>query len=79
MDRDRSDTRHDKGVQVINSKRRDKFPLLGVIPAVITPLHKNGKIHEKLLEKQVAYLSDAGVHGFLINGTSGEGPLLSRE
>jgi 4-hydroxy-tetrahydrodipicolinate synthase len=52
---------------------------LGIIPAIITPIHKDGRIHERLLEKQVAYLSDAGVHGFLINGTTGEGPLLSRE
>jgi 4-hydroxy-tetrahydrodipicolinate synthase len=64
---------------VTHSKKRDKSSLLGVIPAVITTTHKDGKIHEKLLEKQVAYLSDAGVHGFLINGTTGEGPLLSRE
>jgi 4-hydroxy-tetrahydrodipicolinate synthase len=64
---------------VIHSKKRDKSLLLGVIPAVITPIHKDGQIHERLLEKQVAYLSDAGVHGFLINGTTGEGPLLSRE
>ena len=32
-----------------------------------------------MLEKHITYLSDAGVHGFLINGTTGEGPLLSRE
>ena len=70
---------YDKGVQVIHAKERDKSLPSGVIPAVITPIHKDGKIHEKLLEKQVAYLSDAGVHGFLINGTTGEGPLLSRE
>jgi 4-hydroxy-tetrahydrodipicolinate synthase len=70
---------YDKGVQVIHSKEREKSLLSGVIPAVITPIHKDGKIHEKLLEKQVAYLSDAGVHGFLINGTTGEGAFLSRE
>jgi 4-hydroxy-tetrahydrodipicolinate synthase len=64
---------------VIHSKERDKSLPLGIIPAVITPIHKDGKIHEKLLEKQVAYLSDAGVHGFLINGTTGEGAFLSRE
>ena len=64
---------------MIHAKERDKSLLLGVIPAVITPIHKDGKIYEKLLEKQVAYLSDAGVHGFLINGTTGEGAFLSRE
>jgi 4-hydroxy-tetrahydrodipicolinate synthase len=63
---------------VIHSKEREKS-LSGVIPAVITPIHQDGKIHERLLEKQVAYLSSAGVHGFLINGTTGEGAFLSRE
>jgi 4-hydroxy-tetrahydrodipicolinate synthase len=67
------------GAKVIHSKKRGKPLLSGVIPAVITPIHKDGKIHEKLLEKQVAYLSHAGVHGFLINGTTGEGAFLSRK
>jgi 4-hydroxy-tetrahydrodipicolinate synthase len=70
---------YNEGVRVIHSKKKDKSLLLGVIPAIITPTHKDGKIHERLLEKQVAYLSDAGVHGFLINGTTGEGAFLSRE
>jgi dihydrodipicolinate synthase/N-acetylneuraminate lyase len=42
-------------------------------------MHKDGQVHEGLLKKQAAYLSHAGVHGFMINGTTGEGPLLSRE
>ena len=53
--------------------------LKGIIPAVITPMRKDGTVHEALLEKQVTYLSRAGVHGFLINGTTGEGPFLSRD
>jgi 4-hydroxy-tetrahydrodipicolinate synthase len=53
--------------------------LKGIIPALITPMHKDGTIHEAFLEKQVSYLSKAGVHGFLINGTTGEGPFLSRD
>lgn len=64
---------------MVHPKKSGKSPLLGVIPAVITPMRKDGQVHEGLLEKQVAYLSHAGVHGFLINGTTGEGPLLSRE
>jgi len=42
-------------------------------------MRKDGTVHEALLEKQVTYLSKAGVHGFLINGTTGEGPFLSRD
>jgi len=63
----------------MSSKKNKNTILRGLIPAIITPLHENGKIHERLFEKQVAYLSNAGVHGFLINGTTGEGPFLSRE
>lgn len=51
--------------------------LTGVIPALITPLSAQGKLDLALLEKQVAYLSAAGVHGFFVNGTTGEGPCLT--
>jgi len=53
--------------------------LEGIIPAVITPLEENGKIDFKLLEKQVSYLSSAGVHGFMVNGTTSEGPYLTTQ
>ena len=49
----------------------------GIIPALITPLEENGTIDFASLEKQVAYLSSAGVHGFFVNGTTGEGPYLT--
>ena len=51
--------------------------LQGIIPALITPLEKSGKIDFTLLEKQVSYLSSAGVHGFFIGGTTSEGPYLT--
>ncbi|NOY09681.1 MAG: dihydrodipicolinate synthase family protein [Spirochaetes bacterium] len=51
--------------------------LKGIVPAVITPLKSSGAIDEKLFAKQVQYLSDSGVDGFFINGTTGDGPLLS--
>ncbi len=53
--------------------------LEGFIPAVVTPLKENGRIDEKLFAKQIAYLADAGVDGFFINGTTGDGPLLSKD
>jgi 4-hydroxy-tetrahydrodipicolinate synthase len=64
---------------MMSPKKKEKTILHGVIPAIITPIHEDGKLHEKLLEKQASYLSKAGVHGFLVNGTTGEGPFLSRE
>ncbi len=63
-------------MRLAKKKRRE---LCGVIPAVITPLRKDGTIHQELLERHVSYLSEAGAHGFLVNGTTGEGPFLSKE
>ena len=51
--------------------------LVGVIPALILTLEESGKINFKSLEKQVNYLSCAGVDGVFINGTTGEGAWLS--
>jgi 4-hydroxy-tetrahydrodipicolinate synthase len=53
--------------------------LKGVIPAIITPMNEKGKIDYDLLEKQSAYLSETGVHGFLIGGTTAEGAYLSTD
>jgi len=52
--------------------------LRGVIPALITPMKKDGSVDFASMEKNVAYLSAAGVHGFFVNGTTSEGPILSR-
>ena len=51
--------------------------LKGVIPALILPLHENGRIHFKFLEKQVRYLISEGVNGLFVNGTTGEGAWLT--
>jgi 4-hydroxy-tetrahydrodipicolinate synthase len=56
-------------------KEKERFK--GVIPAVITPLNEAGGIDFALLEKQVAYLAEAGVHGFFVGGTTAEGAYLS--
>jgi len=53
--------------------------LHGVIPAVITPMDLRGHIDTAALERQVAYLSEAGVHGFFVGGTTAEGAFLSTE
>lgn len=59
----------------ITSKKR----LEGVIPALILPVEENGKMNFNFLEKQVNYLSSAGVDGVFINGTTGEGAWLTLE
>jgi len=56
-----------------------KKKLEGIIPALILPLEENGKINFNFLEKQVSYLSSAGVDGVFINGTTGEGAWLTME
>ena len=53
--------------------------LRGVMPAILTPMDESGDIDLRLLEKQVGYLSDAGVHGFAVGGTNGEGAYLSTD
>ncbi len=55
-----------------------KKELGGVIPALITPMNENGKVDFDLLSQQAQFLSDAGVHGFFVNGTTAEGPILTR-
>jgi len=61
-------------IDITNKKR-----LEGVIPALILPVNKEGKINFILLEKQVAYLILAGVNGLFINGTTGEGAWLTTD
>jgi 4-hydroxy-tetrahydrodipicolinate synthase len=63
----------------MSREKKTEVVLKGIIPAVVTPMRKDGTLHEVLLKKQVTYLAKAGVHGFLVNGTTGEGPFLRRD
>jgi 4-hydroxy-tetrahydrodipicolinate synthase len=45
----------------------------------MTPLKADGSVDMAALEKQMGYLSDAGVHGFFIGGTTAEGAYLTAE
>lgn len=51
-------------------------PVEGVYPALVTPLTNSGSLNEAALEKLVEFHVAAGVDGFYIGGTSGEGLLL---
>ncbi len=55
------------------------FTPRGVLPAMITPLTKKGKVNEKALRKLVEYLIKGGVHGIFAIGTTGEFYALSDE
>ncbi|MCW9705286.1 dihydrodipicolinate synthase family protein [Fodinibius salsisoli] len=49
----------------------------GIIPPMVTPLQKNGKLDVRGLEKLLNHLIEGGVNGLFILGTTGEGPSLS--
>ena len=51
--------------------------LHGVIPAIITPMKDDGSLDEDALAVQTAYLSEAGVDGFFVGGTTAEGSHLT--
>lgn len=46
--------------------------LSGVMPALVTPFGKDGKIDFKAMEKLMHHLRDAGVTGWVPNGSTGE-------
>jgi len=62
---------------MINIKENKR--LEGVIPAIILPLNEDGQVNFQLLKRQIEYLSAAGVNGFFVNGTTGEGYWLTNE
>ena len=61
------------------AKKEPKLRLKGIVPAIFTPYDRRGEISYPVLGRIVDYLVGAGVHGFYVCGTTGEGILLSRE
>ncbi|HEX9441657.1 MAG TPA: dihydrodipicolinate synthase family protein [Roseiflexaceae bacterium] len=53
--------------------------LQGIVPALITPLDPDGHVDEASVVSLVEFQIAAGVHGLLVLGSTGEGPLLSIE
>ena len=58
---------------------RNTFRLTGLIPAVFTPLDSAGKLNLEVVGPVTDRLVSEGVAGLYICGSTGEGPLLSRE
>lgn len=54
-------------------------PIRGIIPPLVTPLTEQGKLDEEGLGRLIGHVSQGGVHGLFILGTTGEGPSLSRD
>lgn len=59
------------------SLTKEKFPLRGVIPPLVTPLRDRDALDIKGLERLVEHVTGGGVHGLFVLGTTGEGPALS--
>ena len=55
----------------------DKFK--GVMPALITPMHRDGSLNEDALRQVLEFNLNAGVHGFWIAGGTGESVLSGDE
>lgn len=51
----------------------------GLMPAIITPMDKDGKIDFEGLKKNVEFYIDAGCTGIVANGSTGEAVNLNRE
>ena len=48
----------------------------GIMPALITPFNENGSVKQKTVQQLTDWHLSAGVQGFYICGTTGEGPVL---
>ncbi|MCL4423779.1 MAG: dihydrodipicolinate synthase family protein [Actinobacteria bacterium] len=58
---------------------KETLGIRGVMVALATPLDEHGEIDRIGLERLVAHVISAGVSGICPVGSTGEGPLLSRE
>jgi len=59
--------------------KKSRFELRGVIPAVITPFSEQEELDEDGLRTTLRYLIASGVHGVMVNGSTGEAENLSPE
>jgi 4-hydroxy-tetrahydrodipicolinate synthase len=53
--------------------------LRGIVPAIITPFTNEGKLDEQGLRETLRYLIKSGVHGLMVNGSTGEAANLSQK
>lgn len=55
------------------------FAIRGIIPAMVTPFDRQGKVSEDGLRKLVEHLMESGVHGLFPMGSQGEFYALEKE
>lgn len=57
---------------------KPQFVIPGILPALLTPF-KDGDVNVDMLKKLVRFQLDQGCHGFFVNGSTGDGFLMTRE
>ena len=60
-----------------SSQKMSKVKFSGIMPALITPIDKNGKVIEDSVQKLIDFQLNAGVDGFYVIGGTGEGVVLT--
>jgi 4-hydroxy-tetrahydrodipicolinate synthase len=53
--------------------------LCGIYVPVVTPFHQNGEVDYKSYAGHIRMLLASGIHGLVINGTTGESPTVTME
>lgn len=56
-----------------------KLNIHGIIPALIHCNDGEGALSQRILERQLGYLLEGGIHGLYLNGSTGEGAVLSTD
>lgn len=57
----------------------DRIMFRGIMPALITPVNEDGTIREAAARKLIGDLSQTGITGFYILGSTGEGVATDRD
>lgn len=57
----------------------DSLQIHGVIPALVTPFNDSGELDTDAIRRLTGFLLEAGVHGIMTVGGTGEFPLLTRD
>ncbi|MFX3636484.1 MAG: 4-hydroxy-tetrahydrodipicolinate synthase [Candidatus Pristimantibacillus sp.] len=51
--------------------------LRGIYVPVVTPFHSNGELDLASFERLASHLLSSGIHGIVVNGTTGESPVIT--
>ncbi|KAL3287915.1 hypothetical protein HHI36_002371 [Cryptolaemus montrouzieri] len=66
-------------IGIYNFCYKMNFHFRGLIAPVFTPFKKNMEINLDIIDNYSQFLLRSGIKGVLVNGTTGEGPSLSKE